>query len=245
MSLGLFSNPAARASRGARWLRALGSPCTSRHLRVATAAALSVLVVHLGAVALAAAAVADEPAEELEEIEEVETIEEVDVVPAGGGGAGTAAGGEGAGEKRLGFAETAARMHPALVHLPIGWLLLLLLVDLVGVGLAREPFRAVGPWIGVLTVLAFVPAAATGLLRQSFPPYDRVADPLLVTHRTLMLAVAGVTLVAVALRLLRRNRLTGAWKWAYLVLLAGAAATITIAGHLGGKLVFGENYLPF
>jgi uncharacterized membrane protein len=211
----------------------------SRSLGIAFVAALTLVAVPLGA------AVPAGVAEKIEEIEVIEVIEEVDVVPAGEGGPGAAAGGGGAGEQRMSLAEVAARMHPALVHLPIAWLLLLLLLDLLGVGLGREPFRAVGPWVGVLTALSFLPAAVTGLLRQNYPPYDRIADPLLLTHRNLMLTVAGVTLAAVGLRLARRNRLGGAWRWAYLALVAGAAALVTIAGHLGGKLVFGENYLPF
>lgn len=172
--------------------------------------------------------------DDIEEIEEIETVEDVVVAPAAGGAA-----------RELGVLEIVGRMHPALVHLPIAWLILLLLVDLAGVALGREPFRAVGIWLAGLLVLSFIPAAAAGLIRATFPPYTAQTEGLVFLHRNLMLTVAGLTVAAFVLRLVRRNRLAGALQWAYLALLVAAVGLVTVAGHIGAKLVFGEDYLPF
>ena len=45
--------------------------------------------------------------------------------------------------------------------------------------------------------------------------------------------------------LVRRNRIEGAVKWIYLGLIFVSASLVGLAGHLGGKMVFGESYLPF
>ena len=206
-------------------------------LRLAAVAALSAAVLLAGG----AFALAQDPREPPGEVEEVEDLEVVEVVEPNGAGAGAPE----AAARSTGLAELAGRTHPLLVHLPIGFLLLLLLLDVAGLALGRDAFRAVGPWVGGLTVLSFVPAAVSGLLRYAYPPYDRVYDGLVYAHRNVMLVTAALMAVAFALRLSRRNRLAGAWKAAYLVLLVGAVALLTYGGHLGGKLVFGEDYLPF
>lgn len=170
--------------------------------------------------------------EEVEEIGEIETVDDLVVEP-------------GAAQKELTIIEAAGRMHPALVHLPIAWLTLLLLVDLVGLGLRREPFRVVGIWLAGLTVLSFIPAAVTGLIRYGYPPYEGVTEGMVFVHRNLMFATAGVTTLAFVLRLARRNQLSGALRFVYLGLLFAAVTLVTIAGHIGAELVLGEDYLPF
>ena len=69
-------------------------------------------------------------------------------------------------------------------------------------------------------------------------------DPI-IKHRNVMLAALGCTVVALVLRLWRKNQLAGAVYYAYLGFLLVATALMSLGGHLGGKLVFGEDYLPF
>lgn len=170
-----------------------------------------------------------------EEIEEIEEVEVVEATPAGS-------------PPKLAeptFLENVGRMHSAFVHLPIAWLVLLLLVDLLGLGLGKELFAKVGLPLAVLTVLSFMPAALTGMLNYSHKPENWSAEELAALHRNLMIAGAFVLTLATALRFALRKRFAGAPKWSYLALVAISLALVSISGHLGGKLVFGDSYLPF
>jgi len=63
----------------------------------------------------------------------------------------------------------------------------------------------VGIFVLAGTVLSLLPTAATGLLRAAHMPSDAATHALLVAHRTLNFAVAGLVLAAFALRLWRRT----------------------------------------
>jgi len=138
------------------------------------------------------------------------------------------------------------KLHPALVHLPIGWLVMVLLLDFGAFVFRREAFEQWGVWALGATFLAALPAVATGLLREdAFGSAPAETARLVSTHRTLMLAMTSATAVALALRLARRNRLRGAWKAAYLVFALAAVGLVIVGGHWGGKIVFGADHLPF
>jgi len=87
--------------------------------------------------------------------DEVEELDEVDVVPADRQGAGPKS-----------AADFIGRLHPSLVHLPIGWFFLVALVDVLGLGFRRKGWQACGLWGLVATAVIFLPAVGTGLLRE-------------------------------------------------------------------------------
>jgi hypothetical protein len=103
----------------------------------------------------------------------------------------------------------------------------------------------VGVFLLAGTVLSLLPTAATGLLRAAHMPSDATTHALLVTHRSLNFAVAGLVLAAFALRLWRRNCLQGWWRISYLVLLFAATGMVLLAAHFGGRMVYGPDYLPW
>jgi len=109
--------------------------------------------------------------------------------------------------KPSGLFDLIGRLHPALVHFPIAWLVGLALVDFVGLILKREAWQRAGIFVLGGTLLSLLPTAATGLLRAAHMPSDVAVHSLLVTHRTLNFAMAGLVLTAFVLRLLRRDRL--------------------------------------
>jgi uncharacterized membrane protein len=76
-------------------------------------------------------------------------------------------------------------------------------------------------------------------------PSDAATHALLVTHRALNFAVAGLVLAAFALRLWRRNSLAGRWRISYLVLLFAATGLVLVAADFGGRMVYGPDYLPW
>jgi uncharacterized membrane protein len=185
-------------------------------------------LVLVAALAAGFAAAAQAPAPAAEQILDVQTV----------------APGEISG-KPAGLGDLVGRLHPALVHFPIAWLVALALVDFVGLVRRREAWQRAGIFVLAGTVLSLVPTAATGLLRAAHMEFDANLRALLVVHRTLNLVVAGLLLVAFALRLARRNRLDGWWRLGYLALVFAATCAVLVAADFGGRMVYGPDYLPW
>jgi uncharacterized membrane protein len=198
-------------------------------MRAARGFALGVLTLMLcGAAGAAVAASRMAPAPE-----QVEELGEVSVVTTSAEGKPTSSW------------DLLGRLHPALVHFPIGWLMLLLVVDVVGLCLRRVDWQKWGYFALIGTALSLVPTAVTGFLRAAFVTGDPSFGRALVIHRTLNLVVAGVVLIALVLRLWRRNHLEGTARVAYLALVFLATGLVLIAADFGGRMVYGANYLPF
>jgi uncharacterized membrane protein len=147
--------------------------------------------------------------------------------------------------KPISAGDLVGRLHPALVHFPIAWLVGLALIDFAGLVLKRDTWQRAGIFVLASTVLSLLPTAATGILRAAHMPSDPSVRTLLVTHRTLNFAVAGLVLAAFALRLVRRNILQGPSRVAYLALVFAAAGLVLVAADFGGRMVYGPGYLPW
>jgi uncharacterized membrane protein len=180
------------------------------------------------ALALAPTRAAADPTPVLEQIGDVQTV-----TP-----------GEGEG-KPTGFSDLVGRLHPALVHFPIAWLVGLAFIDFVGLVLGRETWQRPGLFVLAGTVLSLLPTAATGLMRAVHMPSDAAVHALLVTHRTLNFAVTGLVVAALSLRLLRQNRLRRWSRIAYLGLVFAATGLVLVAADFGGRMVYGPDYLPW
>jgi uncharacterized membrane protein len=138
------------------------------------------------------------------------------------------------------------RMHPAAVHLPIGWILLLTLWELFVVLTRQRELESVGLYLGVGAALSTVPAIATGLLRAGQLPEDPATLDAIHDHRNIMFGATTVLVGAVLVRFCRRQGpLAGRRRIVYVALLMVASVLVGLGGHWGGKLVFGDNYLPF
>ena len=162
----------------------------------------------------------------------VEEIEEVEVVEAEQPGA-------------EGVTDVIGRFHPMVVHLPIGWLLMVFLVDIAAFALRWHRFEDFGLFALAAAVAAFLPAVATGLLLNSHLKGGPDVHAMVETHETLAWFTLAVAAVALVVRLARRGHLSGAWKGAYLVLMSTGVILLMATGHAGGKLVFGSAWLPF
>jgi len=163
-------------------------------------------------------------AEEIQEIEEVPAVE----VPG-----------------RLSLADLAGRMHPAAVHFPIGWLVLLFGVEAVALLTGNAGWSRAGLVLLAATTASFIPAAITGLLRASALGNDPEFLETMALHRNLTLGAAAACAVALALRVIAGKDFRGTRRLTDLVLVAVGTFLVLVAGHLGGKMVFGEDYLPF
>ena len=125
------------------------------------------------------------------------------------------------------------RFHPLLVHLPIGFLLLLLIVEAV----AKIPrFHTIGHasrLILGMAVLSAVTSATFGWLLSLGGDYD---PGLLRWHKWTGVAVAATAVVAFFFQCLN-------WRKIYHAILFATIGLLAVASHYGGSLTHGKDYL--
>lgn len=133
------------------------------------------------------------------------------------------------------------RFHVIVIHFPIAFLLLGAFVEFAG--LARKQWRNEG-FVRLLTAvgaLSAVVAMVLGLLHGSASDYAGTLSWVFLWHRTLGISVAvaaGIAWFAVEQRARRETKS----RFATAALLV-SAALVGVAGHFGGSLVYGWEYL--
>ena len=133
--------------------------------------------------------------------------------------------------------EVFGRFHPLFLHLPIGILALAFLMELlskkdkyVGLQTAIGFALQVGMWSSLL-------AAASGYVLSLEGGYD---DDLLWLHKWLGI---GTAFIAVVVYILHRNKNVVLIKKVYLPTFACLMILIAAAGHQGGSLTHGSDFL--
>ena len=127
------------------------------------------------------------------------------------------------------------RFHPIVVHLPIGFLLLAGIAEII----ARRRGIALDHAISLMLLsgaVASVVAVVLGWLLAAEGGYD---ESTLFWHRWAGVAVAVVSIAAWLVKSGKLSLTAGAYKaslWGLVILLA-------LTGHLGGNLTHGANYL--
>ena len=129
------------------------------------------------------------------------------------------------------------RLHPLVLHLPIGLWLGIGVLEFGGL-LCRRPASR-----GTLAVLAWIAAAAAALAAGAgwlLAQEDGYGGRTLEAHRWLGVATAIIAVFAAAIAGLQRRS-------PFRVLLAFLLGTMLAAGHLGSQLTHGEDWLaaPF
>jgi uncharacterized membrane protein len=145
----------------------------------------------------------------------------------------------------LSFSGLIGRMHPAIVHFPIGWIVLLLLVETIAMATRREEWDRAGFVLLLGALASMLPAAATGFLLASSLGGDPDVVNLVSTHRNLNIASGLTCMLALVFRSAWRSNFNSTRRWIYLSFIAIATFLMLLAGHFGGKMVFGKDYLPF
>jgi hypothetical protein len=126
-----------------------------------------------------------------------------------------------------GMIETVGRLHPLIVHLPLGIWILLGIIMILPAARRVEMEAAIRLGIRIATISAAL-AAITGYLLSQSGDYD--PDTVNI-HQWLGIATAAIGLAAWLLPAWRR------------ILTLSTCAIMTLAGHYGGVLTHGEGYL--
>jgi uncharacterized membrane protein/YHS domain-containing protein len=129
--------------------------------------------------------------------------------------------------------ETIGRLHPMVLHLPIGMVAALVVLEVVGLVRGVPMHRDLRSALLVVVVLASVLAALSGFVLRA---YEGHAGAGVDRHQWLGLGFTACVVVAAYLH--RRGRTVG-----YAALLAASAVLLVPTGHLGGGLVHGERFL--
>ncbi len=126
------------------------------------------------------------------------------------------------------------RLHPLVLHVPIGFLLAALVLEVVATraGLTR---RALSAFLG-LAALATVVAAVSGWVLAH---EDGYGGATLDRHRQLGIALAAVATAAALLHVARARF----GLWPYRVALGVSCALLLPSGHLGSELTHGSDWL--
>jgi uncharacterized membrane protein len=127
----------------------------------------------------------------------------------------------------------AGRLHILALHLPIGFLLLAFLMEIA----TRRSMPVLRPAVGFSLfwgMISAVLAAALGFLLSLDGSYD---DTLLNWHKWLGIATA---LLSVALYFVQKKQ---APSWLYLPMFGVTVVSLAAAGHFGGSLTHGSDFL--
>ncbi len=133
----------------------------------------------------------------------------------------------------------AGRLHPLIVHFPIGLLLLALLFRLLALkGQQPGNLRDSADLIWDLGALSALAVALTG---NALSLEGGFGEDLIYWHKRLGI---GVAVASCGASLIRRLQVPGSAPWTalYYVLVAATSISLVAAGHLGGTMVHGAGY---
>ena len=132
------------------------------------------------------------------------------------------------------------RFHPVTLHTPIGLIPALIILEIYALRPRNHGVRAANMIVLALAVLTANIAACTGLLLGESGGYD---EQIFERHKIVGLGMAMALLVGGFLRL--RYYRTGVRGniFVYWLLLLGSSGAMVVAGHDGGSLTHGKNFL--
>jgi len=126
------------------------------------------------------------------------------------------------------------RLHPVIVHLPIGIILVALLLQIMSVRASFSSLKPAADLVLGIGVLSAVASCCTGYLLSLSGDYDHA---LVTTH--LWLAVSLTVVTCVLYFLLRRRAMNGVSRG----LSAASLLLVVLTGHWGGSLTHGPGFL--
>jgi uncharacterized membrane protein/mono/diheme cytochrome c family protein len=133
------------------------------------------------------------------------------------------------------------RLHPSMTHFPIGLLILMPILDLLGVFRRSRHLWATGQLVMWLATLGMILAATAGYLLARF---DGHGGEDVLDHQLTGIITAAWCCLALLFRSLARGGVRRViWGFLYVVSLTFALIGLVIAGHLGGKITHGDDYL--
>jgi uncharacterized membrane protein len=134
-----------------------------------------------------------------------------------------------------------APFHAVVLHFPIGFITVVFILEIYRLRRPTTELRHITMLVTWLSLVTGIISAAFGLLRAGNGGYEVHALDL---HRAFGLCVPLLILPTLAAQYIAyRHETIRGWTYCYRSLLVGTLALIVVAGHLGGNLTHGSNYL--
>lgn len=133
--------------------------------------------------------------------------------------------------------------HNVVLHYPIGFVTMVCLLEVYGLRRPSEELRGIIRVTWWLVIASTVLTAALGFARASDGGYS--ADTLQ-AHKVAGISVIVLALLALAVaryRIGHPERDNARWRTVYCGMLVATFATMVVAGHKGGDLTHGSDYL--
>ena len=136
--------------------------------------------------------------------------------------------------------ELLGRLHPLIVHFPIGLLVVAFFLELLTIRGTKKSLRdGIQMMVGIGAVTALLACLFGWLLTLS----GNYGGDTLAYHKWTGIATAGVALLTLfLLRKASRSHRREPWR-VYRIVFGLCLVGITVAGHLGASITHGENYL--
>lgn len=131
--------------------------------------------------------------------------------------------------------------HHLVLHYPIGFVTMSFLLEILYWRRPSQDLRSVTRFVTVLGAASAVAAAGLGLMRAAEGGYDETTLGL---HKWFGIGVGAMSILAgIVVTGVCRHPVSKAWLWTYRGILATTLGALGIAGHQGGNLSHGSNYL--
>lgn len=148
---------------------------------------------------------------------------------------------EGEAPKLFAWRPFLAPFHAVVLHLPIGFITVAFVLEIYRWVRHSEEIKPALVLVTWLSLFTGIVSAVLGLLRAQSGGYEIHALNL---HRAFGLGIPFITFATLILQKLAYRRATArGWIAGYRLLLAGNLALVIVAGHLGGNLTHGSQYL--
>lgn len=132
------------------------------------------------------------------------------------------------------------RFHPLILHLPIGFLSLAFVLEILS---RYDRFRAYRPAVGLALFLGAASAVVAAILGYMLAQGGGYGEELLSLHQWLGIATSVLAIVAFVLYSQRDKQESPVLNKVYIATLSGMVLVMMGAGHFGGSLTHGSDYL--
>ncbi len=132
------------------------------------------------------------------------------------------------------------RFHPIILHLPIGFLLIAFVLEMMS---RLERFKTYRPAVGLILFLGAVSAIVAVVLGLMLAEGGGYGEELLSLHQWLGISAAVTAVVAFVLNWQARKKASSGLDKAYVSVLSVMVVVLMAAGHYGGSLTHGSDYL--
>lgn len=137
------------------------------------------------------------------------------------------------------------QLHPAVVHFPVALLVAAALAEVIDAIRGGEQFAITTRFCLRIAALGAIAAAVTGWINAADKTFLEEVVVIVQRHRWLGVAVAVLSVMLLIVEWQVCKRQSKAGRLVFRIILIVTTVLVSITGHLGGKLVYGPDYLSW